>query len=156
MRHADRMLTSRHAIVLMVSLAVPIATIPRATACECAATMSQGAMSQGASQCPCCQPIVAPTSCCTLGSTSGSCCSEESGQDCDCPKCQGDHLLKLNVLAKSDRLAIEGLSQTPGLTADVQTPGGIWGVARISERPPPEVYLARHGPQLERLCRWLI
>ncbi len=151
MRHPARKLNARRAIALLVALVVPIATVPRATACDCAAKVAQGE-----SECACCQPIAVPVSCCAEGNPPSTCCSKESGGDCDCPKCQGEHLLKLDLFAKSDRFASEGHSPFTLFVAIVETPVDIWLAGRISERPPPEVYLARHGPQLERLCRWLI
>lgn len=141
----------QQAILVMVALAVPLATIPRLPACECA---PQGIVA--AEECLCCQPKDTLVSSCCQSETSDSCCSKEDGEDCDCPKCRGEVLPGLELLAKWDRLSADSLSDAHVSAILADASQDLWKACRASEAPPPAIYLARHGPQLERLCRWLI
>lgn len=151
-RKALRIQFWRRTIILMVALGMPLATIPRAPACECA---PPGVESQRGSSC--CQVVaISTSSCCTPQAESPSGCQADGQGECDCPKCQGEMLPQLDLISKSDRLSADGPSQLPHFATLVELPSDAWLAGRCSERPPPAIYLARHGPQLERLCRWLI
>lgn len=132
-----------------LAVGVPLAMVPLPAACACSEE-SAPAEPDALPPCPCCLP--APSDGDATESPNTTCCGGSPGQPCDCPDCHAGEFAPLNATPGELRVAPQLVGSSlllPALTIPHLVPTDYrLGLQQVYHVPP--------GPQLERLCRWLI
>lgn len=136
-------------LVVALAVGVPMAMVPLPAACACSEA-SHPSEADAPPACACCVPT--PSESAATESTGTACCGGTPGQPCDCPDCHAGEFAPLAATTGELR-APPQLVDSPLLNPAIAAPTLSYADIR---RCGQQVYHVRPGPQLERLCRWLI